>query len=83
MTDRPHRFTVRSSDDRALAGALIGQPSVFGAELVDGLLAVRTSDYAAFTRAIAPAARDAGVQLYEVRPTDDSLESVFAYLVRR
>ena len=50
---------------------------------MDGVLAVRTSDYAAFTRAIAPTARDAGVQLFEVRPTDDSLESVFEYLVTR
>ena len=32
---------------------------------------------------IAPTARDLGVQLFEVRPTDDSLESVFGYLVRR
>ncbi|MEO5884687.1 MAG: ABC transporter ATP-binding protein [Candidatus Limnocylindrales bacterium] len=83
MTDRPHRFTVRSSDDRRLAAALLGDPSVFGTELVDGLLAVRTNDYGAFTRAIAPTARTAGIRLFEVTPTDDSLESVFSYLVRR
>ena len=28
-------------------------------------------------------ARDAGVSLFEVAPTDDSLESVFEYLVTR
>ncbi|HYH92540.1 MAG TPA: ABC transporter ATP-binding protein [Candidatus Saccharimonadales bacterium] len=83
MTDRPHRFTIRSSDDRTLATALLAQPSVFGAELVDGLLAVRTSDYGAFTRIVAPTARAAGIRLLEVTPTDDSLESVFSYLVRR
>ena len=83
MTDRPHRFTIRSSDDRALAAALMDDPAVFGAELVDGLLAVRTSDYGAFTRIVAPTARTAGVRLHEVKPTDDSLESVFGYLVRR
>jgi ABC-2 type transport system ATP-binding protein len=83
MTDRPHRFTIRSTDDRAMATALLAQPSVFGAELVDGLLAVRTSDYAAFTRIVAPTARAAGIRLLEVTPTDDSLESVFSYLVRR
>jgi ABC-2 type transport system ATP-binding protein len=83
MTDRPHRFTIRSSDDRALATALLHDPAVFGAELVDGLLAVRTSDYGAFTRIVAPTARAAGIRLHEVRPTDDSLESVFGYLVRR
>jgi len=83
MTDRPHRFTIRSSDDRALAAALLHDPAVFGAELVDGLLAVRTSDYGAFTRIVAPTARAAGIRLHEVKPTDDSLESVFGYLVRR
>lgn len=83
MTDRPHRFTVRSSDDRALAAALLAQPSVFGAELIDGLLAVRVSDFGGFGRELAPAARKAGIRLFEVTPTDDSLESVFSYLVRR
>ena len=83
MTDRPHRFTVRSSDDRMLAAALLGEPSVFGAELVDGLLAVRVSDFDGFARRIAAVARAGGVRLFEVQPTDDSLESVFSYLVRR
>ncbi len=83
MIDRPHRFTVRSSNDRALAAALLGHPSVFGAELVDGLLAVRVSDFSAFSRVLAPTARAADVRLFEVTPTDDSLESVFSYLVRR
>ncbi|MGH2609239.1 MAG: ABC transporter ATP-binding protein, partial [Tepidiformaceae bacterium] len=32
---------------------------------------------------IARVSRDAGVSLYELRPTDESLESVFSYLVRR
>ena len=83
MTDRPHRFTIRSSDDRALAAALLLDPSIEGVELTDGLLAVRTADYGAFTRLVAPTARAAGIRLLEVAPTDDSLESVFSYLVRR
>jgi ABC-2 type transport system ATP-binding protein len=83
MTDRPHTFKVRSSDDRALGAALLGHAAVFGAELVDGTLAVRTSDFGAFTTLIAPTARTAGIRLFEVAPTDDSLESVFSYLVRR
>ncbi len=83
MTDRPHTFLVRSSDDRRLAAALLADPSVFGAELSDGLLTVRTSDFAAFTRLMPRIARDAAISLHEVRPTDDSLESVFRYLVRR
>jgi ABC-2 type transport system ATP-binding protein len=83
MTDRPHRFMIRSSDDRTLASALLRHPSIFGVELSDGVLSIRTSDYGAFTRMVAPAAREAGIRLLEVSPTDDSLESVFSYLVRR
>jgi ABC-2 type transport system ATP-binding protein len=83
MTDRPHTFTVRSADDRRLAAALLAEPSIFGVELVDGLLSIRTAQYGAFTRALPRVARDAGITLYEVAPTDDSLESVFGYLVRR
>ena len=42
---------------------------------------MRTSDYGAFCRDIAVLARDHGIRLREVLPTDESLESVFAYLV--
>ena len=83
MTDRPHTFTVRSSDDRRLAAALMAEPSVFGAELTSGLLSVRTSDFGAFTRIVPQIARAASIRVFELRPTDDSLESVFSYLVRR
>jgi ABC-2 type transport system ATP-binding protein len=83
MTDRPHTFTVRSSDDRRLASDLVASPAVFGVELVDGTLTVRSSDFSAFTRLLPRVAHDAGVTLFELRPTDESLESVFAYLVRR
>jgi ABC-2 type transport system ATP-binding protein len=83
MTDRPHTFTVRSSDDRRLAAALMLEPAVFGAELVEGRVSVRTADFGAFTRALPRVARDSQVSLFEVTPTDESLESVFSYLVRR
>jgi len=81
MTSRPHVFTVRSSDDRTLAGALIGRPAVTAVDLSQNGLQVRTSDYGAFCRDIAVLARDHGIRLREVQPTDESLESVFAYLV--
>ena len=83
MTDRPHTFTIHSSDDRRLAAALLARDPVFGVELSDGLLTVRSADYAAFTRLLPGVARETDVRLYEVRPTDESLESVFQYLVTR
>jgi ABC-2 type transport system ATP-binding protein len=83
MTDRPHRFTIRSSDDRALGAALLANPAVFGVDLLDGRLAVQASDLGTFARILAPIARAAGIRLHELTPTDDTLESVFSYLVRR
>jgi ABC-2 type transport system ATP-binding protein len=83
MTDRPHTFTVRSSDDRALAAALMNEPSTAGVSLDDGLITVRTNDFGAFSRAVAGVARRSGIRLHELLPTDESLESVFSYLVRQ
>ncbi|HEY4227786.1 MAG TPA: ABC transporter ATP-binding protein [Candidatus Limnocylindrales bacterium] len=83
MTDRPHTFVIKSSDDRRLAAAFLAEPAVFGAELQDGRLNVRVSEFSGFTRIVARVARDAAVTLYEVAPADDSLESVFAYLTSR
>jgi ABC-2 type transport system ATP-binding protein len=82
MADRPHAFMVRTSDDRALAAALISRPSVAGVEVVDGRLNVRAADYARFTGELATIARQAGVSIHELIPADESLESVFQYLVR-
>ena len=81
MTDRPHTVTLRSSDNRRLAAALIDREHVAAVAIEDGGLEVRTSDYGAFTAAIASAIRDCEVTLYELRPSDESLESVFSYLV--
>jgi ABC-2 type transport system ATP-binding protein len=83
MTDRPHTFTVRSSGDRRLAAELLSDPSVFGVELTPGGIVVRTADRGAMTRNVTRLARDASIRLLEIRPTDESLESVFSYLIAR
>jgi ABC-2 type transport system ATP-binding protein len=81
MTSRPHVFMVRSSDDRRLAATLIGRPAVNAVELSKNGLQVRASDFGAFCADIAVLARDNGIRLTELLPTDESLESVFAYLI--
>jgi ABC-2 type transport system ATP-binding protein len=81
MTSRPHVFGVRSSDDRLLAATLIGRPSVAGVEVTAKGLQVRASDYGAFCREIAVLARDRDIRLLELRPADESLDAVFAYLL--
>jgi ABC-2 type transport system ATP-binding protein len=83
MTSRPHMFLVRTSDDRRLGAALIGRPSVTGVEMSGRGLQVKASDYGAFSREIAGLTREQGIQLRELLPEDESLESVFAYLVEQ
>ena len=96
MTQRPHQYTVRSSDDRALASALIADPSTSSVELISGHdgpgirpaddvggVHIQAVDFHGFVRALPRLASDRGIRLHEVHPADESLESVFAYLVAR
>jgi ABC-2 type transport system ATP-binding protein len=83
MTDRPHTFTVRSSDDRRLAAALVAEGTAFGVELRDGAVTVQAEDYGRFARVLPRVAHDADVTVLEMLPTDESLESVFSYLVKQ
>ncbi|GGU27239.1 ABC transporter ATP-binding protein [Streptomyces lavendofoliae] len=83
MTDRPHRYLVRSSDDRALAAALIADPSTAGIEVdvTEGALRIQAVDFARFTELLPRVAREHSIRLLTVSPSDESLESVFSYLV--
>ena len=82
MTDRPNRFVLRTGDDRLLASVLLGDRSVRGARLrAEGGIEVEASDFGRFSEVLPRLARDHGIRLHEVTPTDESLESVFAYLV--
>ena len=83
MTDRPHQYVLRSSDDRALAAAIIADRSATSVELdpIQQVLMVQAIDFERFTTLLPRVAREADVRLFEVRPSDESLESVFSYLV--
>ena len=82
MTDRPHTFTVRTSDDRLIASRLIRQDITASVEVTAAGLSIRTSDLGTFTRLLPSLAREASVSILEVHPADESLESVFSYLVQ-
>lgn len=81
LRGRPHRLRLGSAAPRELATALVQLPQVqgveVGAEGVDVALSGEPGFYAALTRLGAgPAAL-----VREVTPLDESLESVFGYLV--
>ncbi|GAA2864761.1 ABC transporter ATP-binding protein [Streptosporangium fragile] len=83
MTDRPHLFRVRSSDDRRLASALIADASSGSVSLTAAGLEVQAVDFRRFTWLLPRVARDAGVRVWQVSPADEDLESVFSYLINR
>lgn len=82
MTDRPNRYAIRSNDDRRLAAALMGLDSVRGVHLDTRKgVQVEVTDFGSFSVALPRLAQQEQISLHEVAPTDESLESVFTYLV--
>jgi ABC-2 type transport system ATP-binding protein len=83
MTERPHKYSIRSGNDRALAAAIISDGSADAVSITPNGLDVQASDFGLFVHALPKIARSSGIPLLEVTPADESLESVFAYLVSR
>ncbi|MCF6469802.1 ABC transporter ATP-binding protein [Nonomuraea sp. MG754425] len=83
MTDRPHLFMIRSSDDRRLAAALVRDDSTGGITLRADGMEVQATEFRRFARLLPRVAKAEGVRLHEVSPADEDLESVFSYLINR
>ena len=83
MTERPHQYSLSSSDDRSLAAAIIADGAANAVSITATGLDVQAADFGRFVHALPRVARDAHIALYDVTPADESLESVFAYLVAR
>ena len=82
LADRPRSVLVRTTEPRRLAGDLLASEAVQGVS-VDGDKLVISSSHAGDLAELLPVvARRAGARLREVRPLDDSLESVFRELLR-
>jgi ABC-2 type transport system ATP-binding protein len=81
MADRPQRVLVRSPRARELAAALVRLEAV-AAVTVDGdAITVATSSARELAVAVPAVARSIEARLIEVRPLDESLESLFRELV--
>ncbi|GAA1935064.1 ABC transporter ATP-binding protein [Nocardioides hwasunensis] len=83
MTDRPVQYALQSSDNRTLASLLMSQDSVRAVSLNGDHLDVQVDDLGSFAVELPGLARQHDVTLFELSPSDESLESVFAYLVAR
>jgi ABC-2 type transport system ATP-binding protein len=82
MADRPRRVHVEAANARRLAAALLEVDAVAGVDIQGDVLTVATMRAGELAVALPRVARDSGARLREVRPLDDSLESIFRELVR-
>ena len=81
MTDKPRQVFVDCTDPRALASALIGTPNVLGVHVNGEELMIEASDAREVAFQLPALAVSRGVAVSRVEPADESLESVFRYLV--
>lgn len=81
MTDKPRRVFVDCTDPRSLASELIGTPNVLGVQVSDGQLMIEATDAGEVAMQLPGLAVRRGVSISRVEPADESLESVFRYLV--
>lgn len=81
MDGRPRHVLVRSDSPRAFAAELLKLDAVVGITLSDNGLVVTTTRAGDLAIALAPTAKRLKIHLREVRPLDDSLESLFRELV--
>jgi ABC-2 type transport system ATP-binding protein len=82
LDERPYRVRVDSGDPRSMASALIGSETVDSVTVdSDGVLVVLSSNVTALQRSIPRIAKERNIRLLRVEPLDESLESVFGYLV--
>ena len=84
LNERPYKVSVGCSDPRGLASALVTMDGVDSVEVgAEGRLVVLSSSAAALQMAVPRLAAERGIRLERIEPLDDSLESVFGYLVSR
>jgi len=82
MADRPRRVLVRTTATRPLAAALLELDAVSSVSIDGDNLVVSSTRARDVAVAIPRLARSVAARLEEVRPLDDSLESMFRELVR-
>jgi ABC-2 type transport system ATP-binding protein len=81
MTDKPRLVFVESTEPRALAAALMTTEGVIGVHIEAGRLRVEASDAGDLARRLPTIAVERGIGISRLEPADESLESVFRYLV--
>jgi ABC-2 type transport system ATP-binding protein len=81
MTDKPRQVFVDCSNPRVLASELIGTSNVLGVQINEELLMIEAADAREVAMQLPRLAVAHDISISRVEPADESLESVFRYLV--
>ena len=81
MSDIPRRIRVEVDDPRRLAAILIGEPWTTSVSIEGTTLHIDTTEPIELGAVVPAVAHAEGIRLTKVEPEDESLESVFRYLV--
>jgi ABC-2 type transport system ATP-binding protein len=81
LDGKPHRVLLRTPRPRALAGELVALPQVQGLQVADAAVEVAIGGGPGFYRQLTTLGARGDALVSEVVPVDDSLASVFGYLV--
>jgi ABC-2 type transport system ATP-binding protein len=82
MTDIPYRVRIEVDDPRKLGAALLGEDVIDGITIDGSGLHAEARDLAQLGTLLPQITRALDLRLTTFRPEDESLESVFRYLVR-
>ncbi|NNF65793.1 MAG: ABC transporter ATP-binding protein [Acidimicrobiia bacterium] len=83
LSDIPYRVHVQTDAPRRLAAALLEERAVHSVSIDGESVHVETHDLRMLGNVVAPAAKRLEASISKFEPEDESLESVFRYLVRR
>ena len=82
LDEQPYNVRIVSSEPRQMAAALIKLETIESVSLgADNDVIVLSRNVAVLQRSLARIAKDRNIRLERVEPLDDSLESVFSYIV--
>ncbi|MBM3933862.1 MAG: ABC transporter ATP-binding protein [SAR202 cluster bacterium] len=84
LDEQPYKVRVVTDSPRSMAAALVGLDAVDSVSIEkDGEITVLSRNIAVLQRSVAKLAKERGIRLKRVEPIDESLESVFSYVVER
>jgi ABC-2 type transport system ATP-binding protein len=81
MSDKPRQVHIEASEPRGLSAQLIGLDEVQGVQLEGSRITLQVNDSAKFAIRLPGLIASGDYGVTRIEPTDESLESVFRYLV--